>query len=67
MRQDLEQTHHGEIFGALPGLAARGNHARPCDACEPRARQASAQRFDQVCAEIVARGFAGDENDERAS
>ncbi len=37
MRQDLEQPHHGEIFGALPGLAARGNHARPCDAGEPRA------------------------------
>ena len=65
VRQDLEQPHHGEIFGALPGLAAGGDHARPGDAGEPRARQARAQRFDQVRAELVAGGFAGDENDEQ--
>ena len=65
VRQDLEQAHHGEILGALPGFAAGRDHARPGNACEPRAGQASAQRFDQVSAEVVARSFAGDQDDER--
>ena len=63
VRQDLEQSHHGELFRALPRLATRGDHARPGDAGEPCAGQARTQRFDQVRAEVVARGFAGDEND----
>jgi hypothetical protein len=65
VRQDLEQAHYGEILGTLPGFAAGCKHARPGNACEPRARQASTQRFDQLCTEVVARGFAGDQDDER--
>ena len=67
MRQDLEQPHDREIVGALPGFAAGRNHPRPGDALRTARRARGAQRFDQVCAEIVARGFAGDENDARAS
>jgi len=62
VRDDLEQAHHGEIFGAIPGFAAGRQHARAGNACEPRVGHARAQRFDQMCAEVVARGFAGDED-----
>ena len=66
MRQNFNQPHHRQTLGPLPRFTTRSDHLRTGDAREPGVRKARAQRLDQLRAKVVARGFPGDEDDQRA-
>src|SRR5690606_23215617 len=61
--QDLGQAHDREFAGIEPGFHAGGTHRVAADACELRVRIAFLQHRDQAGAQLVPRGFAGDQRE----
>jgi hypothetical protein len=63
MAQHFDVAHHREFFGGMPGVESGSDHLRTADAGKCRVGKTFAQRADQVGAEQVAGGFAGDEDE----
>jgi hypothetical protein len=67
MRNDFEQSHHRQVFDALPRLATGGDHAGAGDAGEASLREALAQGFDELRAKVIPGLLSSDKDDEHRS
>ena len=65
MPDDLGEPHQRELARVGDRLAARRTHARTRDTDEPRLGEARTQRLDEGRAEVVPRGLARDQRDDR--
>ena len=63
--KDLGDTHVGHVFGADDALLACGLHLATAEAEERGAGVAACELGDDLCAVVIARGFAGGEKDGR--
>ena len=58
----LAVAAHGERFGINPGLHARRAHPRPGEAVKTNVRTNRVHSLHQVCRQLVAGGFSGNDH-----
>ena len=63
MPKHLGEPHDCEFLGVGQHFAARGLHARSCNAHDAHARQSCTQHLDQCGTEAVSRGLARHQGD----
>ena len=65
--EHLDQSHDRQLLGAPDGNTARGPHRRAGDTFEGRVGCDMAHGFDELGAELIARGLAGHDPDAQSA